>query len=223
MKSIFCRCSKLSTLVVVLGGLLLGSVAVAQSLGDVARQTRKEKKGTAKVFTNDNLPTTAPITVTGKVAPAASEKDSKAEQTSASKDAESSDDKVASADGKDNPDKKDAKSDADKKSGDEEKSATEQRDKDAAEWRARFADQKKSIALTERELDVLQREYRLRAAAFYADAGNALRNQRDWADADRDYKAQITTKQKQLDDAKQKLEDMKDQAHKAGLPSSVAD
>src|SRR5439155_27100984 len=114
MKPIFCRCSKLPTLVVVLGGLLLGSVAVAQSLGDVARQTRKGKKGTAKVFTNDNLPTTAPITVTGKVAPAASEKDSKAEQTSASKDAEASD-KVASGDRKDNPDKKDANSDADKK------------------------------------------------------------------------------------------------------------
>ncbi len=222
MKRTFCFYTKPAALVLMLGSLLLGNVAVAQSLGDVARQTRKEKKGTSKVFTNDNLPTTAPITVTGKLAPAAGENDSKKTEHT-SKDAEVSDDKTASADGKDNQDNKDAKNDADKKSTDETKSASEQRDKDIAEWRTRFADQKKSIALMERELDVLQREYRLRAAAYYADAGNALRNPREWADAERDYRAQIATKQKQLEDAKQKLEDMKDEAHKAGLPSSVAE
>lgn len=72
-----------------------------------------------------------------------------------------------------------------------------------------------------RELDVLQREYQLRAAAFYADAGNRLRNQAVWDQEDAKYKEQIADKQKELDTAKQKLDDMQEDARKAGMPSSV--
>src|SRR5271168_3902911 len=38
-------------------------------------------------------------------------------------------------------------------------------------WQDKLAGQKDSIDLASRELDVLQREYQLRAAAMYADAG----------------------------------------------------
>ena len=72
-----------------------------------------------------------------------------------------------------------------------------------------------------RELDVLQREYQLRAAAMYADAGNRLRNEGDWDKQDAQYKQQIADKQKALDDAKQKLEDMLEDARKAGVPASI--
>ena len=72
-----------------------------------------------------------------------------------------------------------------------------------------------------RELDVSQREYQLRAAAFYADAGNRLRNSGTWDKEDADYKQQISQKQKALDDAKQQLDDLQEQARKAGAPSSV--
>jgi hypothetical protein len=75
----------------------------------------------------------------------------------------------------------------------------------------------------ERELNLLQGEYRLRAAAYYADAGNALRNQADWAKQDRDYHARLDAKQKQLDEAKQKLGDMQEAARKAGMPNSIAE
>jgi hypothetical protein len=70
-------------------------------------------------------------------------------------------------------------------------------------------------------LDVTQREYQLRAAAMYADAGNRLRNSTDWDKQDSQYKQQIADKQKALDDAKQKLDDLKDGAQKAGMPASV--
>ena len=40
------------------------------------------------------------------------------------------------------------------------------------QWKQKFADQKSKVDLLTRELDVAQREYRLRAAAFYADAGS---------------------------------------------------
>ncbi len=75
--------------------------------------------------------------------------------------------------------------------------------------------------MTARELDVLQREYQIRAAAMYADAGNRMRNSADWDKQDAQYKQQIADKQKALDDAKQKLEDIQEDARKAGTPSSV--
>jgi hypothetical protein len=69
--------------------------------------------------------------------------------------------------------------------------------------------------LLSRELDVLQREYRLRAAAFYADAGNRLRDAGAWDKEDAQYKQQIAAKQKAVDDAKKQLDDLQEQARKA--------
>jgi hypothetical protein len=88
-------------------------------------------------------------------------------------------------------------------------------------WKDKIAAQKQQIELLSRELDVAQREYRLRAAAFYADAGNRLRNQGSWDKEDAQYKQQIAQKQKALDDAKKSLDDMQEQARKAGVPSSM--
>ena len=72
-----------------------------------------------------------------------------------------------------------------------------------------------------RELDVLQREYQIRAAAMYADAGNRMRNDADWDKQDAQYKQQIADKQKALDEAKQKLDDVQEDARKAGAPASA--
>ena len=89
------------------------------------------------------------------------------------------------------------------------------------EWKNKISAQKDKIDLLTRELDVLQREYRLRAAAFYADAGNRLRNSGNWDQEDAKYKQQIDDKQKALDAAKQQLDDMQDHARKAGVPSGL--
>lgn len=91
----------------------------------------------------------------------------------------------------------------------------------AKQWGDKLAAQKQQIDLLSRELDVMQREYQIRAAAMYADAGNRLRNSADWDKQDAQYKQQIGDKQKALDDAKQKLEDMQEDARKAGVPASV--
>ena len=72
-----------------------------------------------------------------------------------------------------------------------------------------------------REMDVMQREYRLRAAAFYADAGNRLRNAGSWDKEDAQYKQHLAEKQKTLDTAKEDLQDLKERARKAGVPSSM--
>jgi hypothetical protein len=189
------RTFRLSTIAAVV--ILLAGAAAAQSLADVARKTRKEHahKTPAKVFTNDNLPTDAPVSVMGQpAAPSAQPGDSTAPKQGA----------AAS-----NPD--------------DNKTPTQKRDEAMQQWKKRFAEQKNKISLLQRELDVLQGEYRLRAAAYYADAGNALRNQGTWAQQDREYREKLDLKQKQLDQAKQQLEDMQEDARKAGMPTSVSE
>lgn len=89
------------------------------------------------------------------------------------------------------------------------------------EWKGKLTKQKDQMDLAGRELDVLQREYQLRAAAMYGDAGNRLRNEGQWDKEDADYKQKIADKQKAVDDAKQKLTDMQEDARKAGVPASM--
>jgi hypothetical protein len=91
------------------------------------------------------------------------------------------------------------------------------------EWKARFAEQKTAIAGLTKEIDILQRENRLRAASYYADAGSRLRDEKKFAEEDRRFKDEIEAKQGELATAKQRLEEMQDEARREGMPSSVAD
>jgi len=182
------------------GALLLGLVTlgVAQqsdSLGDYARTIRKDKKPTvAKQYDNDNLPREDKLSVVGNATePAAPQ----AGQGNAQANKESKEGEVKPGQTK------------------------EERQQAYDEWKSKISAQKDKIDLLSRELDVLQREYRLRAAAFYADAGNRLRGSANWDKEDAQYKQQIDDKQKAVDSAKQELDDMQEQARKAGAPASV--
>jgi hypothetical protein len=86
----------------------------------------------------------------------------------------------------------------------------------AASFKAKADEQKKNIAQLERELDVAQREYRLKVAVYYADVGNNLRDSKKWAEDDRKQRAELDDKQKALAAAKQKLADIQEEARKAG-------
>jgi hypothetical protein len=124
-------------------------------------------------------------------------------------------------------DQSNAASDANAKPADAKDPKSENDDaKKQAEWKQwhdKVSAQKDQIDLSARELDVLQKEYQLRAAAMYGDAGNRLRNSAEWDKEDTDYKQKIADKQKAVDDAKQKLDDMQEQARKAGVPSSMVE
>ncbi len=190
-----------------IGILLMVTAAGAQSLGDYAREVRKEKPQkppAAKHFDNDNLPKDEHISVVGQpaAAPAGDAANAAAKPDDSTKDADQS--------------KPDQKKDA--QSGKDEAGKHQPADQD---WQEKINTQKNQIDLLTRELDVLQREYRIRAAAFYADAGNRLRNSGPWDKQDAQYKQDIDVKQKALDAAKQKLDDLQEQARKAGVPSSV--
>jgi hypothetical protein len=186
------------------------------SLGDYARHIRKNSpsNGQPKVYDNDNLPKNDKLSVVGT--PSGDN----------SSEAQSDDSSGSNSGAGDNKGSADAKAPADSKLGDQSSAQTpkDQAEKDAAakQWEDKISTQKDAINLDSRELDVLQREYQLRAAAFYADAGNRLRNQAEWDQQDAKYKEQIADKQKVLDDAKQKLDDMQEEARKAGMPSSVS-
>ena len=102
--------------------------------------------------------------------------------------------------------------------------ADEDQAKKQAEWKGwqdKLSAQKNAIDLSSRELNVLQKEYQLRAAAMYGDAGNRMRNAAEWDKEDADFKQKIADKQKAVDDAKQKLDDMQEEARKAGVPAAM--
>jgi hypothetical protein len=108
------------------------------------------------------------------------------------------------------PDAKDAE-------GDKKEATPEDARKAEDEFKARVATQKQKISDIERELQLTDREYKLRAAVFYADAGNRLRDDRKWADSERKYKSDMARLQQDLTDNKQKLEDLREAARKAGI------
>jgi hypothetical protein len=180
--------------------------SAGQSLGDYARQVRKEPdaKPKKKVFDNDNLPKEDKLSVVGNAPAPGAEAAAPAE----SKPAESANAAPAKAEAGAPP---------------ADTSKMDQAQKEAAwkQWGDRLKAQQETIDLLTRELDVAQREYQIRAAAMYGDVGNRLRNSADWDKQDAQYKQQIADKQKALDDAKQKLEDLREEARKAGVPSSV--
>ena len=194
---------------VFLAGILLAGmlspVAGAQSepLGDYARSIRKEdKREVGKKYDNDNLPTGDKISIVGNAAE--SKEDANPGSTSDASSAKPEDSSTAvtpDSPAQDNQKKAD--------SGDGQKSSDQ--------WKQNFAAQKAKVDLLTRELDVAQREYRLRAAAFYADAGARLRNQGSWDNEDAQYKQQIAQKQKAVDDAKKALDDLKEQGRKTGV------
>lgn len=209
MKKLVCLFITLACLFVVGAG--------AQSLADIAAQTRAKQKANpnAKVIDNDILPSVPEAASSGS--PDDTKKDDAASDNTAK-----GDDK----DEKKDADKKDAdkgdKKDADKKDDgkkDDEKTA-EQKASDSL--KKKIEEQQKQITQLQRELDVAQREARLRAAAYYADAGTMLRDQGKFAEDSRKQQAEIDAKTQALADARQKLEELQEQARKSGISSSEA-
>src|SRR5215471_3950190 len=115
-----------------------------QPLGDYARAVRKDKKpATAKQFDNDNLPAVDKLSVVGNAGTT------------------SNDQAQPAANGA-------ANADQDKKADDKPPSiqpgeSQEDRQKTYDVWKDRIAAQKAKMDLLTRELDVEQREYKLRA------------------------------------------------------------
>jgi hypothetical protein len=215
---------------------LFGASALAQqSLGDIAREERAKKRaGSPAVRLDDDTthrsltpePTSAPSTTTTTAAAAPPADAKSADDKSA--DAKPADDK--SADAKPADDKSaDAKpadanpADAAKEKEAVKKDSGESKKQKNEELKKKIDAVKQEIAILQRELDVAQREGRLRAAAYYADAGTMLRDQTKFAEDSRKEQAEIDAKKEALASAQQKLADLQEEARRAGLPASTTE
>jgi len=176
-------------------------------LGTYARSVRKDKKTTAaKTFDNDNLPMTDKLSVVGNTTQASTDAPDEAQVGN----------QLPSLTGKPmaTPDEK-------KPPTVQPGQSAEDRQKVYDDWQQKLTAQKAQVDSLAHQMDVMQGEYRLRAAAMYGDAGNRLRNSAEWDKEDADFKQKSADQQKALEDAKQHLEDMQEDARKSGVPSSV--
>jgi hypothetical protein len=187
------------------------SPSLGPSLGDYARTVKKDKAKAAKTFDNDNLPTQDTLSVVGGEAAAATG----AQPTEAA----SKSDDGAAASGSTDSSKEQPK--AQKMPAVQPGESQENRQKVYDQWQQQLASQKDKVDLLSRELDVMQREYKLRAAEMYGDAGSRLRNETNWDKQDADYKAKLAEKQKALDEAKAQTDELQEDARKAGVPATV--
>jgi len=180
---------------------LLGvSAATAQSLGDYAREARKNKTETSSAshhYDNDNLPTGQALSVVGPP-PASDDKAAPATDTASAAPAA----KAPAVD---------------------PAAAAAERQKASDELKSKIDKQKERIDWLSHELDLEQREYRLRAAAMYADQGNRLRNSAQWEKDEVQYRSDFAGKQKALDTARQQLDELQEQARKAGVQENDRD
>lgn len=167
----------------------------AQSLGDVARKERtKQKPQSARTYTNEDIPSVE----TPKEEPKPESGTPVVGATNASTD------------------KKDANKDTKPK--DDKTAADKQAELNTA-WKAKVADAKAQVATLEREINLMQREDRLRTAVYYNDAGNRLRDDKAWAEQEKKYQDDLAARQKDLASARQKVDEAREAARKAGATS----
>jgi hypothetical protein len=194
------------TLLTLAAGVASAQSSSAPSLGDAARAARKNKADASPAtrhYDNDNLPVNDTLSVVGP------------EPVTAKDPAVSAKDKgAASATDKDK--------DRDKKPADPTLAAAE-RQKSADEMKKKMAQQQEKIDALNHEISLDQREERLRAAAFYSDAGTQLRNSAQWQKEQAESKNDADAKQKALDTAKQQYDEMQEQARKAGIKQKDPD
>jgi hypothetical protein len=165
------------------------------SVADVARRTQQQnaKTGARRSFTDDDLPHSGVVNAVGEpaVAHASNEKPREEAQRAGAPAPNGSKSETPAAD--------------QKKPGDE--------------WQTKIAEQKKQVADLEHEIDLMQREYQLRVAQLYWDAGNRLRDDKKWTEDEQKYKDTLAEKNDKLQAAREKLEQTEEEARKAGAPS----
>jgi hypothetical protein len=179
----------------ILSIVVLSAFGAAQSLADAAREARKNKRTSSPskgVYTNESL---SPGTSSASTTAGASTTTTEAEPSSEKK--ASSSENAKSGEG-------------DAASEDEKKKATD-------ELRTKLAEAQKELTQVQRELDLMQRENRMRTAQFYADAGARLRDEKKYADEDRQNQASLAAKQKAVADAQKIVNDLQEQMRRLGV------
>lgn len=187
----------------ILAGLLTG-VAAAQeeSLADAARLHKRQQEGkpvATKVFTNDNLPTTETISTVGAPPSDAS-----------SGSATTGDQPTASDAGKTGPDGKPI-------------DPAKERQKTWEEWRDKIQKQKAAVEQMQKDNEEMEKQYRLTAGATYGNPANRINNGEQMAREEAAFRQQMDQRKKAIEDGKQKIDDLQEEARRAGVPSGFRD
>lgn len=185
----------------ILTGLLTG-VATAQSdsLADAARKHKQQQAGkpvAAKVYTNDNLPSTETISTVG--APVSDSASATPTDGQATADASAPKDGVKPADD------------------------TKSRQKTWEDWRDKIQKQKAAVEQLQKENEEIERQYKLTTGNYNNSAQQRLYDGAAMAKEDAAYKQQMEQKTKAIEDAKQKIDDLQEEARRAGVPSGYRD
>ena len=198
-------------------GALLGGTALCQSLGDAARKNRETPHRKAVlVFDNDSLRKELHESVEepqATVSADAKSDDTKSDELKGSPEAGNDEQSSAEPSGKPKAQDKDAAS--------EDAEAAKTKQYEAA--KAQIAAQKREIELLQRELDVTKKEEQVQTSTYYLDAGSRLRNPQAWTEQAQKQQDLIDAKSKALEGAKDKLESMREDARKAGVPASYTE
>ncbi|HSZ61732.1 MAG TPA: hypothetical protein VK828_08030 [Terriglobales bacterium] len=99
--------------------------------------------------------------------------------------------------------------------------AAADRQKAADDWKEKIDKQKARVAELNHEVDLDQRELRLRSATQTSDPGVTARNVQ-FVKEEVQYKSDMDAKQKELEAARQQLDELQEQAHKAGVGENEA-
>lgn len=174
---------------------------LAQSLGDVARETRNAPRPRAKkLVTNDEIPSVDTMsTASGGAKDLADGNDSKTNPKGENK-----------ADGEKNAKGAGAGSAAPAKNAEEQK-------KLEAEWNAKFSQEQEKISLLDREFKVSEQEYKEKQIAHMADVNGRVNNQQQYAEAEKLDQDDLAQKREKLNAERQKLESMQEDARHSGV------
>ncbi len=93
----------------------------------------------------------------------------------------------------------------------------EEKIKQLQEWRTKISTQEGKVQALDREIAQMERDYKIRMSNFYADLGMRLRDQNKWAEDEKKYHDDIAAKQKAREAERTKLDDLKEQARRAGV------
>lgn len=204
---------KLSGVILATFVVMLVGTAMSQSLADQAKAVRQQsKKSATKVYTEDDLPSVPE----SKMAEESHAAEATATNAEAAKEAPAADTAAASGDASTS----DANKEDEAAAKEKEEAAKVAAEAQANDLKAKVSDKQEEVKSLEKELDLMQRENKLRQASYYGDAGTQLRDQKKWADEQRQYQTDLEAKQKALAEAKEKLDDTREQARKSGISES---
>ncbi len=96
-------------------------------------------------------------------------------------------------------------------------SASAERQKAADDWKGKVANQQQKVDELNKEIEKEQTDSRLRAAVAASDTASRLRNAAEWGKEDADAQNSLDQKQKALDAAREQLDQMQEDARKAGV------